>query len=332
MNHSFNTTVAELYGLQEAILLENIYFWCKKNEANNKLTEGEPWTYNTVKAFNTQFKYLSPAVITRALKNLEKEGLIKISEFNTNAYDHTKWYCITDKCRKYFEDESSKKEPESHPENKKSICDFSKSKTENRNSITKKEQILMTDITTDDKPNINSDTPSPQPSESSDKDSLPQEENSKSHYEPFSPSKEILSDSEFLPKRKRNSKSHCGSATESEEFKKQVQEIKLLYLNNYHTLFKRQRVTLENPAIIWSRTINKIKESITNFGFELVKKVLTLSVTDKFCVETGYVLTTVLSDSVFSRLSQTGTRPNNQFSSARSYQQPRQFDESHLIF
>jgi hypothetical protein len=212
------------------------------------------------------------------------------------------------------------------------VTDNHKRKTVTGNPLTENPILLNTDNTKDLLPSTNNKISSPQPSVSSDKDSLPQEENSKSHYEPFSPSEETPSDSESLPKRKRNSKSHCGSATESEEFKKQVQEIKLLYLNNYHILFEKQKVALENPAIDWGRATNAIKGSITNFGFELVKKVLTLSVTDDFCVRTGYVLTTVLSGSVFSRLSQTVTQPNRQSSSPRSYQQPRQFDENHLFF
>ena len=153
MNHSFNTKVAELYGLEEAILLENIYFWCKKNETNNKLTQGKPWTYNTVKAFNLQFKYLSPAVITRALKNLVKYKLIEVGEFNTNAYDHTKWYCVTDRTRSFFEDT-----------NNNSSSDYDKSNYENNNpnyenskSNMQKSQTNITDINTDDNTDINTD-------------------------------------------------------------------------------------------------------------------------------------------------------------------------------
>ena len=100
MNHSFNITIAKKYGLEEAILLENIYFWCKKNEANGKLTNGKPWTYNSIKAFNQLFDYLTPAKISRALKNLEEKGLLEVGNFNSNSYDRTKWYCITDTAKK----------------------------------------------------------------------------------------------------------------------------------------------------------------------------------------------------------------------------------------
>lgn len=135
MNHSFNTYIAEICGLEEAIILENIYFWCKKNEANNKLTKNKPWTYNSVKAFNELFKYLTPAKITRALKNLESDGFIEVGEFNQNAYDHTKWYCITDKARQVFDNDNS-------------ICDFNKPKKDSNKSSCLKSEITTTDINT----------------------------------------------------------------------------------------------------------------------------------------------------------------------------------------
>lgn len=103
MNHTFNVDVATEYGLEEAILLENLYFWCKKNEANGKLKDGKPWTYNSVRAFNILFPYISPAKITRALKTLEENGLIEVGQYSYHAYNKTKWYCVTDKARRYYE-------------------------------------------------------------------------------------------------------------------------------------------------------------------------------------------------------------------------------------
>lgn len=137
MKHLFDTNIAKSCGIEEAIILENIYFWCIKNEANNKLVNGKPWTYNSVKAFNKLFNYITPSKISRALKNLESSGYIEIGEFNNNAYDHTKWYCITDKTRELY-DES----------NENSICQNEKSNTENEKSKSPKSQINITDINT----------------------------------------------------------------------------------------------------------------------------------------------------------------------------------------
>lgn len=169
MNHSFNTTIAKEYGLAEAILLENIYFWCKKNEANKKLINGRPFTYNSVRAFNNLFDYLSPSSISRALKNLEDKGLVDVGCFNTNQYDRTKWYCITDKAKEYFEPKKNDEklaEPEKSntPEEKVESEDSENGFAKNENSICQNEKsndekckMLITDINTDKNTNINSD-------------------------------------------------------------------------------------------------------------------------------------------------------------------------------
>lgn len=107
--HIFNTRIAKEYGIEEAIILENIYHWCEKNKANGHLTEGKPWTFNSVRAFNELFDYIAPSKISRALKKLEENGLIITGCFNKTAYDRTKWYCITEKAESYFETKDSSK-------------------------------------------------------------------------------------------------------------------------------------------------------------------------------------------------------------------------------
>ncbi|MBP5358379.1 MAG: hypothetical protein J6Y69_04245 [Treponema sp.] len=96
---------------------------------------------------------MSPAIITRALKNLAKYELIEVGEFNANAYDHTKWYCITDKARSFFEDSDFDKN--------KSDCENSNPIYENSKSNTQKSQTNITDINTDSNTDGNTDINSP---------------------------------------------------------------------------------------------------------------------------------------------------------------------------
>lgn len=165
MGHHFDPDIAERYGIEEAILFENIYYWCSKNMANNQnFHDGHYWTYNSVKAFASMFKYMTEKKISSALKNLEDAGIIMSGCYNANPYDRTKWYAITD-----F-----------------GFSIYPKSKMENpiqSNEITPKGQMNVTDINqiinTDIKPdgeikNMNpppqepssvfSDAPSEQPS------------------------------------------------------------------------------------------------------------------------------------------------------------------------
>ena len=96
--HMFNTQVAKKLGIVEAVLLHNIQFWIDKNRVNEKhFYKGKYWTYNSAKAFSELFEYLSDRQISRALKQLVDDGWLIKDNFNTNPFDRTNWYAITDK-------------------------------------------------------------------------------------------------------------------------------------------------------------------------------------------------------------------------------------------
>ena len=100
MRHSFNTDVAERYGLQEAILLDWIVFWLVENERNERnFYEGRCWVFNSAKALAEKFHYLTPNTIQKTLKRLEDAGIIISGNFNKNKFDRTKWYSIADEYR-----------------------------------------------------------------------------------------------------------------------------------------------------------------------------------------------------------------------------------------
>lgn len=103
MNHSFNVKVAEEFGIEKAILLENFYFWVIKNRANNKnLHNGKYYTYNTAEAFEKLFPYMKARRIAQLLREMEHEdGLLISGQFNN--YDRTKSYTLTDIAMSYFE-------------------------------------------------------------------------------------------------------------------------------------------------------------------------------------------------------------------------------------
>lgn len=97
MEHSFNIETAKEYGILEAILLKNIYFWIKHNEVNEKnFHDGEYWTFNSVRAFSELFPYASERKIRNALKHLEEAGIIRTGNYNKSSYDRTTWYSLTE--------------------------------------------------------------------------------------------------------------------------------------------------------------------------------------------------------------------------------------------
>lgn len=107
MQHSFDIDIAKDYGIVEAILLNNFEFWLEKNKANQtNFYDGYYWTYNSVKAFNELFPYLSPRKIQNALKHLRDENILQVGNYNKLKYDRTLWYaftkkgeCIMQKCK-----------------------------------------------------------------------------------------------------------------------------------------------------------------------------------------------------------------------------------------
>lgn len=96
MVHFFDTEIAEIYGLKEAILLKHLDYWIAKNEANKThFHDGTYWTYNSVRAFEELFPYMTAKSIRSALDKLKSYGLIMTNKFNQSSYDRTTWYALT---------------------------------------------------------------------------------------------------------------------------------------------------------------------------------------------------------------------------------------------
>lgn len=98
MKHIFDVDIATEYGVNAAILFENICYWVKQNEANEtNFFDGDYWTYNSKKAFAELFPYMSERQVRTGLDKLIESGLIKTGNYNKLAYDRTLWYALTQK-------------------------------------------------------------------------------------------------------------------------------------------------------------------------------------------------------------------------------------------
>lgn len=96
--HYFDIKIAELYGINAAILLQNIWHWVRKNEANGKhFHDGAFWTYNSMKAFSELFPYLTQKQVRTALEKLIEAGILQTGNYNEMKYDRTLWYAVTQK-------------------------------------------------------------------------------------------------------------------------------------------------------------------------------------------------------------------------------------------
>ena len=97
MQHHFEVEIAEKFGVLEAVIIDHLYFWIRKNEANNKnYYDGDYWTFNSIRAFSELIPYANSRQINYALNKLITAGVIKTGNYNKVGYDRTLWYAFTD--------------------------------------------------------------------------------------------------------------------------------------------------------------------------------------------------------------------------------------------
>ena len=97
MNYSFDIDVAEKLGVNAAIVVQNLQFWIKKNEANDKhFHDGRYWTFNSMKAWHELFPFWTERQIRKILDDLVDKKIIIKGNYNEMKYDRTLWYAFTD--------------------------------------------------------------------------------------------------------------------------------------------------------------------------------------------------------------------------------------------
>lgn len=87
--------LAARFGLNEAIVLQQIHYWIEINRQSGKNSiDGYWWTYNTYTEWQSQFPFWSESTVKRIIANLEKKGVVISGTFNKVGFDRTKWYRI----------------------------------------------------------------------------------------------------------------------------------------------------------------------------------------------------------------------------------------------
>lgn len=96
-SHAFRIDFAELYGVHEAILITNFEFWIGHNHANGSHEhDGRTWTYNSVKAFEALFPYLTYKQIRTSIDHLVMRDVLLRGNYNTHPSDRTSWFAFSD--------------------------------------------------------------------------------------------------------------------------------------------------------------------------------------------------------------------------------------------
>lgn len=95
---SFYPYLAKVLGVNEAIVLQQIWFWINSNR-NKKSTyhfrEGKWWVYNSYKQWcEDEFIWLKPRGLQGIVLNLESKGILLSMQGVPNKHDRRKWYSI----------------------------------------------------------------------------------------------------------------------------------------------------------------------------------------------------------------------------------------------
>ena len=98
----FDPGIAKEIGVEEAIMLSNIEYWCEFNKAREieipladrkHFKDGKWWTYNSATGFERLFNFWTKRQIERILKNLKNSGYVDSrNNLNEYKYDKTSWW------------------------------------------------------------------------------------------------------------------------------------------------------------------------------------------------------------------------------------------------
>lgn len=104
MKHMFDVDVAKAYGVNAAVLFQNIAYLCEYNRTNEtNFHDGNYWMFNSRKAFSEQYVYLSDKQVRTALDRLVEGGLLAKGNYNKFQFDRTCWYALTEKGRSIYQ-------------------------------------------------------------------------------------------------------------------------------------------------------------------------------------------------------------------------------------
>lgn len=146
--HQFSVEHAQKYGLRESILIANFQFWVSHNHANGTHAyDGRTWTYNSVRAFEDLFPYLTNKQIRTSLDALVTLNVLVRGNYNEKPADRTCWFAFTDE---FLAENPLPSRANGHPKKEKPLpsrangvpCGANASALEGKSLI---EQIVNTD-------------------------------------------------------------------------------------------------------------------------------------------------------------------------------------------
>ena len=99
VSHKFNPNFAKKYGIEEAIIIENLYTWIRNKEILHEESiwyNGKLWIKLTGRQLCKLFEYIPQTTIRRKFYHLMESGVIETGNFNLVTTDRSLWYSLTD--------------------------------------------------------------------------------------------------------------------------------------------------------------------------------------------------------------------------------------------
>lgn len=95
--HYFDVDVAQRCGVNAAILLSDIQYWCERSKGDPAhLREGRVWMWSSWQGFAERHPYLTVRQIRYALGRLIAEEVVFTAQYSDRALDRTIWYSPAD--------------------------------------------------------------------------------------------------------------------------------------------------------------------------------------------------------------------------------------------
>ena len=138
-----NPVAAEVLGVNEAIIVQQIHYWLNINEkAKINFHKGKYWTYNTYENWQkTNFRFLSVSTLKRIFKKLVTKGILITDNFNKAKYDRTLWVTINyeklDELLSKYEEENKNEKSEEIEENVEISTKYQNDTMSNSNKVSK---------------------------------------------------------------------------------------------------------------------------------------------------------------------------------------------------
>lgn len=92
-----NPDLAELIGLNEAIVLQQVHYWLNDTSSGVDF-DGKHWVYNSAEEWLEQFPFWSESTLKRAIAGLKKKGLMNVEQLEKKSRDMTNYYSINYDC------------------------------------------------------------------------------------------------------------------------------------------------------------------------------------------------------------------------------------------